>query len=223
MAKHVKTHVASPAGCWRKVGGVMPMTSKIISVMLVLSKNGRRYISRFQSRFREQKSRRSRKRLFHAQINGRKGGDHMTQKLAPGRCRSKALTPSGPSPEIAEQESAAAERGARIRRNIYRIPVTLIAVLLISTQPVFAADTIWTKFTEVMKDVYGKLLGISTIIAVTAATIALLVRMISRNQRAVDEATTWLTRITVTWIILNTLGFIIAYIQPWFTGGQYVP
>jgi membrane protein CcdC involved in cytochrome C biogenesis len=74
-----------------------------------------------------------------------------------------------------------------------------------------------------MKDIYGKLLGVSTIVAVTAATVALLVRMISRNQRAVDEATSWLKRIVVTWIILNTLGFIIAYLQPWFAGGQYTP
>ena len=51
----------------------------------------------------------------------------------------------------------------------------------------------------------------------------LLVRMISRNQRAVDEATTWLKRIVITWVILNTLGFIIAYLQPWFAGGQYTP
>jgi len=72
-----------------------------------------------------------------------------------------------------------------------------------------------------MKDVYGQLVGISTIVGVTAATVALLVRMISRNQRAVDEATSWLKRIIVTWIVLNTLGFVIAYLQPLIQGGQY--
>lgn len=84
-------------------------------------------------------------------------------------------------------------------------------------------EALSVKFSDVMKDVYSKLLGLSTILAVTSATIALLVRMISRNQRAVDEATTWLKRIAVTWVILNTLGFIVAYIQPWFAGGQYSP
>ncbi len=34
----------------------------------------------------------------------------------------------------------------------------------------------------------GELVGISTIVAVTVAAIALLVRMISRNQRAVEES-----------------------------------
>lgn len=64
-----------------------------------------------------------------------------------------------------------------------------------------------------MKDVYGQLVAISTIVAVTAAAIALLVRMISRNQRAVDEATSWLKRIVVTWITLNSLGFICGQTQ----------
>lgn len=72
-----------------------------------------------------------------------------------------------------------------------------------------------------MKDVYGELVGISTIVAVTAASVALLIRMISRNQRAVDEATSWLKRIIVTWLVLNTLGFAVAYLQPLIQGGMY--
>ena len=74
-----------------------------------------------------------------------------------------------------------------------------------------------------MADVYGELVGISTIVAVTAASVALLVRMISRNERAVSEATSWLKRIIVTWVVLNTLGFAVAYLQPLIQGGQYTP
>lgn len=71
------------------------------------------------------------------------------------------------------------------------------------------------------KDVYGQVVAISTIVAVTVAAIALLIRMISRNQRAVEEATSWLKRIVVTWIILNSLGFVVAYLQPLIQGGSY--
>lgn len=113
-----------------------------------------------------------------------------------------------------------------LKERLPRFYWTIVAAgiaFIISMQPVFAATDIWSTFSEVMKDIYGKLLGVSTIVAVTAAAVALLVRMISRNQRAVDEATSWLKRIVVTWIILNTLGFIIAYIQPWIQGGQYTP
>ena len=41
------------------------------------------------------------------------------------------------------------------------------------------------------------------------------------NQRAVDEATSWLKRIIVTWLVLNTLGFAVAYLQPLIQGGMY--
>lgn len=106
-------------------------------------------------------------------------------------------------------------------------------MILFSAQMAFAqgtgggnsggGNTIWTQFSNVMRDIYTQLLGISTILAVTAAAVALIVRMVSRNQRAVDEATSWLKRIVITWIILNTMGFFIAYIQPWLAGGQYTP
>jgi len=144
----------------------------------------------------------------------------MTQKTASIRHARQTLAHSGLSPGTPALEAA---RPVKARQMIYWSLVALAVALIVSLQPVFAADTIWTKFSDVMKDIYGKLLGISTIIAVVAATVALLVRMISRNQRAVDEASTWLKRIVITWIILNTLGFIIAYIQPWFAGGQYTP
>jgi len=98
--------------------------------------------------------------------------------------------------------------------------ISIATALILSLQPVLA-DDIWSRFSAIMKDVYGQLVGISTIVAVTAAAVALLVRMISRNQRAVDEATSWLKRIIVTWIVLNTLGFAVAYLQPLIVGGQY--
>ena len=41
-------------------------------------------------------------------------------------------------------------------------------------QPAFAADTIWTKASEVMKDVYTQILAISTIAAIVTAAVALL-------------------------------------------------
>ena len=100
---------------------------------------------------------------------------------------------------------------------------SLVAVgcgLLLSVRPVLA-ETIWDRFSSIMQDIYGQVVAISTIVAGTVAAIALIVRMVSRNQRAVDEATSWLKRIVVTWIVLNTLGFIVAYLQPLIAGGQY--
>ena len=41
-------------------------------------------------------------------------------------------------------------------------------------QSALAADTLWTKASEVMKDVYTQILGISTIAAIVTAAVALL-------------------------------------------------
>lgn len=104
-------------------------------------------------------------------------------------------------------------------RNTYWSLVGAASATILSVQPVMA-ETIWDRFSTIMRDIYGQLVGISTIVAVTVAAIALLVRMVSRNQRAVDEATSWLKRVVVTWIILNTLGFIVAYLQPLIAAGS---
>ena len=98
--------------------------------------------------------------------------------------------------------------------------VGMVSAALVSVQPVMA-DTIWERFSTIMRDVFGEIVAISTIVAVTVAAIALVVRMVSRNQRAVDEATSWLKRIVITWIVLNSLGFVVAYLQPLISGGNY--
>ncbi len=86
-----------------------------------------------------------------------------------------------------------------------------------------SAVTIWEKASEIMKDVYTEILGISTIAAIVTAAVALLMTNFSRSNRTVEESRAWLKRIVITWIILNSLGFIMSYITPFFAGGQYTP
>ena len=107
---------------------------------------------------------------------------------------------------------------------LYWTLVAVVMALIVCIQPTFAAEaeTIWDRFSTIMRDFYGKIVAVSTIVAVTMAAVALIVRMVSRNQKAVDEATAWLKRIVITWIILNSLGFIVAYLQPLITGGNYI-
>lgn len=105
-------------------------------------------------------------------------------------------------------------------KSAYWSIVATVAALICSLEPVMAAD-IWNRFSTILRDIYSQIVTISTIVAVTVAAIALVVRMVSRNQRAVDEATSWLKRIVITWIILNSLGFIVAYLQPLIAGGNY--
>lgn len=86
---------------------------------------------------------------------------------------------------------------------------------------VFAAETVWQKANEIMKDVYTQILAISTIAAIVTASIALLLMNFSKSGRTVDESRAWLKRIVITWAILNSLGFIMAYIVPFFSGGKW--
>ena len=63
-----------------------------------------------------------------------------------------------------------------------------------------------------MQDVYTQILTISTIAAIVTASVALLMMNFSRSGRTVDE-----------WAVLNGLGFIMSYVTPFFSGGQWTP
>lgn len=88
------------------------------------------------------------------------------------------------------------------------------------SDPVLATD-MWTKAEDIMKDVYTKILGISTIAAIVTASTALLLMNFSKSGKTVDESRAWLKRIAITWCILNGLGFIMAYVSPFFAGGKW--
>ena len=102
-----------------------------------------------------------------------------------------------------------------------------MAYLCICLSACFAAPasaaTIWEKASEIMQDVYTQILTISTIAAIVTASVALLMMNFSRSGRTVEESRAWLKRIIITWVILNGLGFIMAYITPFFSGGQWTP
>ena len=89
------------------------------------------------------------------------------------------------------------------------------------SQPAFAATDVWTKATEIMQDVYSQIISISTVTAVVCAAVALLLMNFSKNGKTVDDSRAWLKRIAITWAILNGLGFIMAYVTPFFSGGQW--
>ena len=91
-------------------------------------------------------------------------------------------------------------------RGLYTAFLVPTMLTMFSTRA-FAADTIWTKASAIMQDVYTQILGISTIAAVVTAAIALLLMNFSRSGRTVDESRAWLKRIIITWAILNSLGF----------------
>ena len=53
-------------------------------------------------------------------------------------------------------------------RNTYWSLVGAASAMILSVQPVMA-ETIWDRFSTIMRDIYGQLVGISTIVAVTGS------------------------------------------------------
>lgn len=99
---------------------------------------------------------------------------------------------------------------------------------ILLANPVLAANQnqnpqvdMWTKAELIMKDVYGNILGISTIAAIVTASVALLLMNFSKSGKTVDESRAWLKRIALSWAILNGLGFILAYVTPFFADGKW--
>lgn len=112
------------------------------------------------------------------------------------------------------------QRRVPIAKAIYYAFVFAMTSILF-TQPVYAATDVWTRASEIMKDVYNQIVLISTVAAIVTASVALLMMNFSRSGRTVDESRAWLKRICITWAILNGLGFIMAYITPFFADGKW--
>lgn len=97
---------------------------------------------------------------------------------------------------------------------------TFLPIQALAADAAPAAD-MWGQAETIMKDVYGKILGISTIAAIVTASVALLLMNFSKSGKTVDESRAWLKRIAISWVVLNGLGFILAYVTPFFSGGQW--
>lgn len=83
------------------------------------------------------------------------------------RLKNKLLTP--------------APAGKKTRRRFSPAKAAYYAFLsfmmfLMTTQPVYATD-VWTKATEIMKDVYNQIVLISTVAAIVTASVALLMML----------------------------------------------
>ena len=121
--------------------------------------------------------------------------------------------------KAADRRAAENRSAGRLLYSAFLAPVAGAVFSL----PVHAADNIWSKASEVMRDVYTQILGISTVAAVVTAAVALLLMNFSKSGRTVDESRAWLKRIIITWAVLNSLGFIMAYVAPFFSGGTWTP
>ena len=100
----------------------------------------------------------------------------------------------------------------------YRILLALTLLLALAVVPAAAAEDMWTVANTIIVDVYGKIAGISTVLAGLMSAVAVVGAKLSNNQHKVDQAWDWLKRIWIAWAIINGIGAFIAYVVPLFDG-----
>lgn len=107
--------------------------------------------------------------------------------------------------------------GPRLSRHYVQIMVVVLLCAYMVT-PAFALDDMWTVADRIIKDVYGKIAGVSTVLAGLMSAVAVVGAKLSNNQHKVDQAWDWLKRIWIAWMIINGIGAFIAYVTPLFSG-----
>ena len=106
-------------------------------------------------------------------------------------------------------------------KKLYRIYKSILILLLLSvllTTSALAVDDMWTAGRKIIVDVYGKIAGISTVLAGLMSAVAVVGAKLSNNQHKVDQSCDWLKRIWIAWAIINGIGAFIAYVTPLFNG-----
>ena len=102
--------------------------------------------------------------------------------------------------------------------NFYLTCMTLTLTMPMMIVSAFAVDDMWTVANKIIVDVYGKIVGVSTVLAGLMSAVAVIGAKLSNNQHKVDQAWDWLKRIWIAWAIINGIGAFIAYVAPLFNG-----
>lgn len=101
---------------------------------------------------------------------------------------------------------------------VYRIALVLLILAALFMPYAGAVDDMWVVANRIIKDVYTKIAGVSTVLAGLMSAVAVIGAKMSGTQQKADQAWDWLKRVWLAWIIINGIGAFIAYIRPLFTG-----
>lgn len=100
---------------------------------------------------------------------------------------------------------------------VYRIAL-LVLILAVILPHAGAVDDMWVVANRIIKDVYTKIAGVSTVLAGLMSAVAVIGAKMSGTQQKADQAWDWLKRVWLAWVIINGIGAFIAYVRPLFDG-----
>ena len=100
---------------------------------------------------------------------------------------------------------------------VYRIAL-LVLILTVILPHAGAVDDMWVVANRIIKDVYTKIAGVSTVLAGLMSAVAVIGAKMSGTQQKADQAWDWLKRVWLAWVVINGIGAFIAYVRPLFNG-----
>ena len=101
---------------------------------------------------------------------------------------------------------------------VYRIALILLLLAALFLPHAFAVEDMWVAANRIIKDVYTKIAGVSTVLAGLMSAVAVIGAKMSGTQQKADQAWDWLKRVWLAWVIINGIGAFIAYVRPLFNG-----
>jgi len=94
----------------------------------------------------------------------------------------------------------------------------VLLMLIYFTVPAFAVEDMWSVANRIIRDVYTRIAGVSTVMAGLMSAVAVIGAKLSNNQHKVDQAWDWLKRVWIAWAVINGIGAFLAYVVPLFAG-----
>lgn len=101
---------------------------------------------------------------------------------------------------------------------VYRIVLVLLVLAALFMPHAGAVEDMWTAANRIIKDVYTKIAGVSTVLAGLMSAVAVIGAKMSGTQQKANQAWDWLKRVWLAWVIINGIGAFIAYVRPLFNG-----
>ena len=101
---------------------------------------------------------------------------------------------------------------------IYFVFMIVLLMLIYFTVPAFAVEDMWSVANRIIRDVYTRIAGVSTVMAGLMSAVAVIGAKLSNNQHKVDQAWDWLKRVWIAWAVINGIGAFLAYVVPLFAG-----
>ena len=89
----------------------------------------------------------------------------------------------------------------------YRIALILLLLAALFLPHAFAVEDMWTAANRIIKDVYTKIAGVSTVLAGLMSAVAVIGAKMSGTQQKADQAWDWLKRVWLAWVIINGIPF----------------